>query len=236
MACTLLAVLFAVALPATSRISGYAQRTRSISNLRQLGVAAHLYTNDHDQELPGQIPAGDLPSAARGSSPQWPALLCSYLSPSDPTVLLDPGDISASHLSIHDILSNVTNQTGYIYNGFNDLSVNGHPPAVIRLNRLTNPGEVVLLAQKKRGAVAFCLSPIFQPVTNLLDLLNPGAYDGGSHYLFVDGSVRFMKWEDYSNKLWLVDKGGSLPLPPLPPLPGDGNDGSRAALPLATLR
>ena len=140
-----------------------------------------------------------------------------------------------------DILSNVTNNTGYIYNGFDELTVDDQPPSVIHLNRLSDQIDVVLLAQKARGAAAFCLSPIFQPVTNLLTMLNPGAYDGGSHYLFVDGSVRYVKWQDYSNNFWLVDKGDNLPLPPLPPLPPFHSNqpfypgASRPAMPLATI-
>ena len=54
---------------------------------------------------------------------------------------------------------------------------------------------------------------LFDPLGNLFSLLNPTAYDGGSHYLFVDGSVRFIKQADYSNNLWLVNK--TVPLPPL---------------------
>ena len=62
----------------------------------------------------------------------------------------------------------------------------------------------------------FYVSPLFQPIASLISLLNPAAYDGGSHYLFVDGSVRFIKQSDYSNAFWLVDKNDTLlPFPPL---------------------
>ena len=219
MACALAAGLFAIVLPATSRISGYAARTKSLSNMRQIGVAAGLYANDHDQQLPGPANPRAVAAVDAIQVPQWPALLCAYLSPSNPAVFLDPADTSTATLSVGDILSNVKNNTGYIYNGFDELAVNSQPPATIRLSRLPQPGDVVLLAQKKSGATAFCLSPLLQPVSNLLDLLDPGAYEGGSHYLFVDGSVRYVKWQDYSNDLWLVDKDANLPLPTLPPSP-----------------
>ena len=238
-ACALMAALFAVALPTTSRISGYAARTKSLSNMRQIGVAAGLYANDHDQQLPGPADSKALDSAGAASAQQWPALLCSYLSPSNPVVFLDPGDPTASSLSVQDILSNTKNNTGYLYNGFDELAVNSQPPATIHLNRLFHQSDVILLAQKKPGATAFCLSPIFQPVANLLDLLAPGAYEGGSHYLFVDGSVRYVKWEDYSNDLWLVNKGATLPLPPLPPIQDTVSAGYAQTmgvnLPLATV-
>ena len=239
MACALAAVLFAVVLPMNSRISGYADRTKSLSNMRQIGVAARLFADDHDQQLPGQPVSGSLLPRTNASSPQWPAALCAYLSPSNPVVFLDPGDNAAAKLSIQGILSDAKNNTGYIYNGFDELAVSGRPPATVYLNRLSHQSDVVLLAQKKPGATAFCLDPLFQPISSLLDVLDPGAYQGGAHYLFVDGSVRYIKWEDYSNGLWSVDKTANLPLPPLPPFSDGTSNGSQppsTGLPLASVR
>ena len=216
-----LAVLVAIAIPASTRMSQYTARMKSISNLRQLGVAAHLYANDHDQQLPGQPASGLLglpllgPSA--GSGDQWPKLFCAYLSPSDPRVFLDPSDPVEARLPLTAILSNATNNTGYIYNGFNDLGVDNQPVPSIALTRLDTPSEVVLLSQKTPGATAFYVNLLFNPLGNLFSLLNPSAYDGGSHYLFVDGSVRFIKQADYTNNLWLVNKNLTLPLPLLGP-------------------
>ena len=218
MACAVVALLIAIAIPATSRIGEYTSRTKSISNLRQIGVAARLYANDHNQELPGQpSPAGTL--AAGAPADQWPALFCAYLTPSDPTVFLDAGDPVTSKLPLAGIVSNATNNTAFIYNGFDDLAANNRPPEVVSLSTLPTPAEIVLLAQKSRGATAFHVSPLFEPVANLLGLLNPAAYDGGSHYLFADGSVRFILQTEYSNNFWLVDKNSSLPFPPWLPLP-----------------
>ena len=134
-------------------------------------------------------------------------------------MFLDPSDSSTSRLPLAAILSNAVNNTAFIYNGFDDLAANNQPPGAVSLTTLTNPSEVVLLAQKTRGATAFFVSPLFQPIANLFSLLNPAAYDGGSHYLFVDGSVRFIMQTDYSNSFWLADKNSSLPFPPLLPLP-----------------
>ena len=233
-ACALVGVLFAIAVPATSKISEYGNRTKSLSNLRQIGVAARLYANEHAQTLPGQpaVAAGSVPPALAVS--HWPALFCEYLNPNDPKVLVDPTDPATRRLPNAAILSNTTNNTGFIYNGFDDLAVDGQPPTNVPLNRLLTQTDTVLLAQKKPGATVFCVSPLLQPVANLLDLLNPGVYDGGSHYLFVDGSVRYVKWEEYSNSFWLVDKGHSLPLPPLPPLPLGPDHNSYAGNPQGT--
>ena len=225
-----LAVLVAIAIPATTRMSEYSARMKSISNLRQIGVAAHLYANDHNQQLPGQpasvlgLPGVDVPAA---NSDQWPTLFCAYLSPSDPRVFLDPSDPTAAKLPMAAVLSNTVNNTGFVYNGFDDLSDNDTPVQSVPLTRLDTPSEVVLLAQKTQGATSFYVDLLLSPLGNLFSLLNPMAYDGGSHYLFVDGSVRFIKQNDYSNTLWLVNKNLSLP----PPFPG-GQQNALAQQPL----
>ena len=218
MACAVVALLAAIAIPASSKISEYNSRTKSISNLRQIGVAAHLYASEHNQQLPGQPSAGGT-TLGGGNTDLWPTLFCAYLTPSDPTVFLDPSDPTTSRLPLAAILSNLSNNTGYVYNGFDDLASNDQPPGVVSLTVVATPAETVLLAQKTRGATAFYVSPIFQPIASLFSLLNPAAYDGGSHYLFVDGSVRFVKEADYSNNFWLTDKSLTLPFPPLLPLP-----------------
>ena len=209
-----LAVLAAIAIPATTRMSAYSARMKSVSNLRQIGVAAHLYANDHNQQLPGHqgpLLAGlplPLPEAA---GDQWPTLFCAYLSPNDPRVFEDPTDPTVAKLPLSAILSNIKNNTGFVYNGFDDLGSDDQPATSVALTRLETPAETVLLAQKTVGASAFYVDVLLNPLGNLFSLLNPTAYDGGSHYLFVDGSVRFIKQTDYKSNLWLVNKSLSLP-------------------------
>ena len=204
----ILIVLVGIAIPATSHMGQYAQRTKSTSNMRQIGMAAHLYANDHNQQLPGQ--------PDDGTSDLWPALFCQYLSPSDPAVFLDATDPATAKLPLAQVISNTVNNTGYIYNGFDDLAANGTPPTVVPLVRVTTPSQVVLLAQKLPSSKAFYVDPLLQPLATLLASLNPQVYDGGAYYLYMDGSVRFAKQSEYSNTFWLVDKSITLPGLPLP--------------------
>ena len=212
-----LAVLVAIAIPASSRMSQYSARMKSISNLRQIGVASRLYANDHNQQLPGRPTAAGGPPLSRDETglgtDEWPTLFCAYLSPNDPRVFVDPLDPAAAKLPVALVLSNVANNTGFIYNGFDDIGDASQPLPAVALTQMDTPAEVVLLAQKTQGASSFFVDLLSNPLGSLFSLLNPQAYDGGSHYLFVDGSVRFIKQTDYSNNLWLVNKG--LPLPPL---------------------
>ena len=211
----ILTVLFTVAIPTTARVSQYAARVKAVANMRQLGVAAHLYANDHNQQLPGRPAANLLPASSADGT--WPQLFCQYLSPSDPRVFLDPQDQQTAKLPLDTVLSPAINNTGYLYNGFDDLAPDGPAPSVVPLSRLETPSQVILLAPKTQGATDFYVDVLLQPIANLLNVFNPVVYDGGAHYLFVDGSVRFLKQSEYSNNFWLSDK--SIHLPALPDLP-----------------
>ena len=213
-AIAVMALLTAIAIPAT-RARYYVARTKSVSNLRQLGVAARLYANEHEQRIPGQAsPAGlPLPGLDGSSDPPWPSLLVSYLSPSDPRVLVDPLDPAAAKLTASQILSSDSNHTGYLYNGFDDLSEGGSPLREVPLTAIDSATNVVLMSQKTRGAKPFYATLLTAPLDLLLSALDLGAYDGGSNYLYLDGSVRFIKQDQYNNNIWLVHKDQLLPPP-----------------------
>lgn len=196
-----IAVLAAIVIPATSGISRYSARVKSLSNLRQIGVAARLYANDHQQQLPG----GADPLADGGSADRWPALFSGYLTPSDPRVFLDPADRVASSLPMPQVLSNAQNNTGYIYNGFDELGDGKNPPDTVLLTSLDHPADTILMSQKAIGVTDFCVNLLTTPFAVILSLMNPAAIDGGANYLFVDGSVRYLKKSEYSSNMWQVN-------------------------------
>jgi type II secretory pathway pseudopilin PulG len=200
----IIAVLAALLMPATSQMAAYAARVRSISNLRQIGVAARLYANDHNQMLPGH------------AADQWPKLLCAYLSPSDPRVFLDATDAQACALPLPQVVSNESNNTAFIYNGFDDLATDSQPPVSVPLTDLLQPDGIALMGLKVAGVAQFYVDVLFQPSTATAAVLNTAAFDGGSHFLLADGSVRFLTQPEYSASLWLADKSRALPIPPSP--------------------
>ncbi len=208
LAFAIIALLAALLIPVTSQMNGYAARAKSISNLRQIGIAARLYANDHNQQLPGR------PAAAEPGSPapeQWPALFCAYLTPSDPRVFLDAADTVTTALPLPQVVSNEVNNTAFIYNAFDDLGVDGQPPEAVALSRVEQPASVALLGLKVKGATSFYVDVLLTPLASLPTLLNTTAFNGGSQYLFVDGSIRFLSQAQYSNALWLANKTVALP-------------------------
>lgn len=50
-----MAVLSAMLIPALSRVRKTSDATRCASNLRQIGMAIHMYVSDHDMLLPGPL-------------------------------------------------------------------------------------------------------------------------------------------------------------------------------------
>ena len=202
------AVLVAIAIPASTRMSQYTARMKSISNLRQIGVAAHLYANDHDQQLPGQPPAARTAADTPRPGPVAHAVLRLPLARATRACSSTRSDPSTAKLPLPQVISNTANNTGFVYNGFDDLArrTTSRRPAC-PLTRLDTPVARWCCSRRSpRGAKAFYVDLLFNPLGSLFTLLNPQAYDGGSHYLFVDGSVRFIKQTDYNNNLWLVNK------------------------------
>ena len=208
-----IAVLAALLIPVTSQMNAYAARVKSASNLRQIGVAARLYANDHAQQLPGH----PCKSGSPGVLPdQGPKLFSAYLSPSDPRVFLNPADPSTGQLPPAAVISNQVNNTGFIYNGFDELGTGHQAPAAVSLSQIEQPATVALMGLKVVGASPFCVDLLLVPISDLADLVETNAFEGGAHYLFVDGSIRFLAQADYTSAIWQVDK--TLPLPP-PPRP-----------------
>ena len=106
-------------------------------------VASRLYANDHNQQIPGRTAGSEplLPS----TDGTWPQQFCEYLSPVDPRVFLDPSDPQTAKLPLQQVLSTQTNNTGYIYNGFDDLAANNQP--------LLLTGQLNCQVAKWRGSI-----------------------------------------------------------------------------------
>src|SRR5438874_11751561 len=77
----IIAVLSALIFSATQSVFKTRDETVALANMRQLGVALRLYTNEHDYTLPGRV-------TGEGET-RWPGLLAADLS--DVRIYAAPG-------------------------------------------------------------------------------------------------------------------------------------------------
>ena len=189
----IIAILAALLLPALKGARESAKATKCISNLKQLGIAYHLYLDDNGGCFPTYdavgYPGHSMLGRYYGSSKE--VLLC----PSDRTV---------------------NQELSYYVNDFL-IDYDGNPPETYPyfLKDIPRPDKIILLREyyvlisrsnwgRAIGIVQTCWE----------------AHRGGSNMLIVDGSVRFYlppfaygdwgatqyhKWDKYSISTWPTD-------------------------------
>jgi prepilin-type processing-associated H-X9-DG protein len=175
-----------------------------------------------------------LPSRASASQGQsapdkWPTLLSKYLS--DVRIYASSFDTQnwiIRHLTPTQAVSNDANNTSYIMNGYNDQNTFNNPNVQIRVNSFATKTNTILLGTPIIGSRQFYMDFEEAPNGNENDVLQLAAYNGGSNYLFADGSARFITKaayqapspdatisgtnESYGNWLWKVDKTYQIPV------------------------
>lgn len=192
----LVAVIAALAATLLPEAKLAARRAASASNLRQLGLALSAFASDNQDRLPGRVRSAD----------KWPRALVPYLQ-GGTKVLGEPDDPHCFLRTGHDPLDNRRNQTSYILNGFNDAGAFSNESVFVTMRGVERPTATILMSGQS-GTGNFYMD--FEE-GNQNSVLNKAAYGNGSNYLFADGSVRFLRVEDYSDTLWLVGKSNPIP-------------------------
>ncbi len=192
----LVAVIAALAATMLPEAKLAARRAASASNLRQLGLALSAFASDNQDRLPGRVRSAD----------KWPRALMPYLQQGT-KVLGEPDDPNCFLRTGSDPLDNRRNQTSYILNGFNDAGAFSNENVVVTMRGVERPTTTILMSGQS-GTGNFYMD--FEE-GNQNSVLNKAAYGNGSNYLFADGSVRFLRPEDYSDTLWLVGKSNPIP-------------------------
>lgn len=174
----------------------YSQRTASLSNLRQIGVAFFAYAGENEMRLPRRV---------RGTNDgaKWPRLIAEYLG--DVRVYAAVGDRSNYIFRNLDPLDDSTNNTSYIMNGYNDIGAYTNAAVEVRINQLDRPGSVILLGTPRSGSSHFYMDMLEGEFGNHRDVLDLTLYGNGSDYLFADGSAKFLTTNEYRPELWLVN-------------------------------
>ena len=216
----IIAVLAAIILPTFGRAKLQADVVKTMSNMKQMGVAMLSYTNDNNYQLPNRAVAN-----ADGTTPdKWPALLKPYLQ--NPDVYVSPipsvNGVSYKITPPKTVFDNGGNNTSYIYNGMNDLGAFNDQTVTVRINMIDQPTQTILLGiplpQQNQYYMDFS-----EGVGNNNDVLNKQAFPNGSVYMFCDGSSRLLvNTSDasanlqkpinsgvYTDWLWLINKGSA---------------------------
>ena len=88
----IIAILAGLLMPVLSKITGGANSTRCLANLRQIGTAMNAYANDNDNQLPGPLSLVQSPTfgvEAEADKGSLPRLLAKYLDLAERTETLD---------------------------------------------------------------------------------------------------------------------------------------------------
>ncbi len=180
----------------------HSQRTASLSNLRQIGVAFFAYAGENEMRLPRRV-------QGTNDGAKWPRLIADYLG--DVRVYAAVGDRSNYIFRNLDPLDDSKNNTSYIMNGYNDIGAYTNAAVEVRINQLDRPGSVILLGTPQPGSSHFYMDMVEGKFGNHHDVLDLKLYGNGSDYLFADGSVKFLTTNEYQPEMWLVDPNFVVP-------------------------
>jgi len=224
---SIICILAALLFPAIRAMNSARDSTAALSNMRQVGAAFILYANDNSYALPGRV-------TTESGQDKWPALLSKYLS--DVRVYASIYDLQnwiVRGLTPTQAISNTSNNTSFIMNGYNDLGTYESANTQIRMNAISYATNLILLGTPKNPTIAnpkqahnsqYYMDFEEPPNGNQYDVLDLAAYNGGSNYVFADGSARFMTEaqyvspdpsnpaQRYGDDLWLVNKSYSIPV------------------------
>ena len=208
----IIAILAGLLLPALSRAKESARKIACVNNLRQLGLSMRMYTDDYQGRFPPRVHTNRWPAALRDSYRDLRILKCPTDGPNPATRTdsPDPADLAPR---------------SYILNGWNDyfqargpLIWNqyhaGDPSLTLRENEIAAPSMTIVFGEKDYTSVQFYMDFVFYDDLKQLDQSKhsssqkdgKGKGNGGSNHSFVDGSVRFLKYNQAFDpvNLWAV--------------------------------
>jgi prepilin-type N-terminal cleavage/methylation domain-containing protein/prepilin-type processing-associated H-X9-DG protein len=185
----IIAILAGLLLPALAQAKSRARTISCLNNLKQMGLAAHLYADDNEDSLPL--------SSHSGAAVRWMKTLEPYVGTN--IVYRCPMDRHPTRLSSY---------------GINDF-LTPRPFGASHLNfskvtSVPNPSDTFYFAEADEG---FTGSDHFHFADPDSGGFEPAAFAGavaverhlgGANYLFVDGHAETVKWPGVSKKLVAV--------------------------------
>jgi prepilin-type N-terminal cleavage/methylation domain-containing protein/prepilin-type processing-associated H-X9-DG protein len=236
---TVIAILAALLLPALARAKGKGQAILCLSNLRQLGLALHVYAGDHDDALPYNMGAdGIQKTVAARQYLNWVNNVMSWeLDPENTNeVLLTVGGIGPYFSGTSSIfkcpsdivLSKVQKQAGWkervrsvsmnamlgFAGEFLAGSVNTNNPTYrqfFRMAEIPEPSRIFAFVEEHPDSIndGYFINKFYY--YEWLDL--PASYHhGGANFAFADGHTEYHQWRLGTSKPPALPDAAQLPI------------------------
>jgi prepilin-type N-terminal cleavage/methylation domain-containing protein len=192
----IIGILAALLLPALGRTKESGRRTSCINNLRQLAVASHLYSNDHDGFLPPRTLTDQWPEQLLSGYQNLSVLICPTEAPTGP-----PGDPAHADDAPRSYIMNLF--TDYWLQKLSEADFKrffkGTYTLSIDESILEPASEIIVFGEKKSGRSEFLVDLNNHTVSSVTEVTaqnrhsqDPGSpKSGGSNHAYVDGSVRY---------------------------------------------
>ncbi len=211
----IIAILASLLLPALAKAKEHGKRIQCLNNLRQLGLALIMHTDENEGRLP-----------PRSHPHRWPSRLLAYINVAPADDGLAPATAPAGDYKILKCPSDPKPASGgyatganypadhaprsYIYNSWNDYfferyNKDSNWRKYARTNDysisesdIKEPSETIVFAEKGDGVTHWYLDYEYNEDIN--EILNQSRHGstvkdaGGSNYTFADGSARYLKW------------------------------------------
>jgi prepilin-type N-terminal cleavage/methylation domain-containing protein/prepilin-type processing-associated H-X9-DG protein len=177
----IIGLLAGMLMPSLAQAKRKANSIKCLNNIRQLGLAATVYSTDHEDELPRR----------QHLTNAWPVTLQPYFK--DPKILKCPSDAVFMEWR------------SYLMNGWNDywqfaLSdadyqavMNWQYPHGMKISAVPLPSDTVLFGEKRIGSKHVHMD-FGQKSGNDKQEVNHNMHRSGSNFAFVDGSVRLLAY------------------------------------------
>ena len=204
----IIGILASMLLPALAKAKEAGKRIQCLNNMRQLGLALMMYTDDNEGRLP-----------PRTHPHRWPSRLLAYMgiAPADNGITpantnaeyrilicpSDSGPASGNNFGGAQYPADLAPRS-YIYNSWNDFfyehygrNSNWRQLArdndfSISENDIGAPADTIVLAEKAARVTHWYLDYDYNEDIN--GILEQSRHNGGANYTFADGSARYLKW------------------------------------------
>jgi prepilin-type N-terminal cleavage/methylation domain-containing protein/prepilin-type processing-associated H-X9-DG protein len=188
-----LGMLIALLLPAVLKARSAASRTQCASQMRQIGIAFHLFAENHD----GKIPRSSHSALAHGEIP-WGYAILPYLEGNqtvEPNCQLSGGQLSPLYRCPSDVRSeqrlwSYGKSVWFELEGSETGEVQGKAtgPTYWRLEDVPCKGQTILVGELATAAMPDHIMAHFWYCGGAIEVAQQ-RHDGVANYLWVDGHV-----------------------------------------------